>query len=89
MSKEEVWRKARKKPVVVEFRKVEPKEVVASVFDKKKGAIVNLYGESIYTMEGWLKATCGKDYIIKGVKGEIYPIDKQIFKETYEVVDEK
>lgn len=29
------------------------------------------------------------DYVIKGVKGELYPCKPDIFEETYEQVDEK
>jgi len=64
------WGKAKKKPVVVEFREVNG--------DK----------EAIQTREGWLMAYKGKDYIIRGVKGEMYPIAKEIFAETYEVVEQ-
>lgn len=69
------WRKARKKPVIVEFREVEP----------------NSWGgvEEISTKEGVLWAHEGKDYIIRGVEGELYPIDKAIFNKTYEVIEEE
>lgn len=40
--------------------------------------------ELIETREGILFAYAGKDYIIRGVKGEIYPISKEIFEQTYE-----
>ena len=40
----------------------------------------------IYTLEGVMRATDG-DYIIKGVKGEFYPCRKDIFEETYELVE--
>ena len=40
----------------------------------------------IHTLEGDMKATDG-DYIIKGVKGEFYPCRKDIFEETYELVE--
>ena len=63
------WRKARKKPVVVEFREVEG--------DK----------EIISTREGTLIAVKGRDYVIRGVRGEEYPIAKEIFSETYEVIN--
>lgn len=42
--------------------------------------------ERIYTREGVLSAFKKKDYVIKGVEGEIYPINKKIFKKTYEVI---
>ena len=40
----------------------------------------------IDTLEGTIKAYKG-DYIIKGVKGEIYPCKKDIFKATYDLVE--
>lgn len=69
MVKEIKWKRARKKPCVIEFREVrEP-------------------GEKIFTREGELLAFPNRDYIIKGVKGELYPIKKDIFNETYEVIE--
>jgi hypothetical protein len=63
------WRKARKKPVEIQFREV-------------KGAY-----EIIRTREGQLAAFKEKDFIIRGVDGEFYPIKKDIFAKTYEVID--
>ncbi len=40
----------------------------------------------IHTLEGDMKAMPG-DYIITGVKGEQYPVKKEIFEETYEEVE--
>lgn len=40
----------------------------------------------IKTPEGTMRANPG-DYIIKGVKGEIYPCKADIFEETYEAVN--
>lgn len=37
----------------------------------------------VKTLEGVHAASCG-DYIIKGVKGELYPCKPDIFKITYE-----
>ena len=39
----------------------------------------------IKTLEGVMTARTG-DYIIRGVKGEIYPCKPDIFEETYQVV---
>lgn len=39
----------------------------------------------IETLEGVMLAKNG-DYLIKGVKGEIYPCKKDVFEESYEVV---
>ena len=41
----------------------------------------------IQTLEGAMKANEG-DYIIKGIKGEIYPCRADIFKETYQEIEE-
>lgn len=73
------WRKARKKPVVVEFREVEPN---TALWSPKR------IRETIKTREGILCGYPDKDYIIKGVDGEIYPIKKEIFAKTYEVLEE-
>jgi hypothetical protein len=69
-----LWRKARKKPIIVEFREVEP--IVGFV-------------EAIHTEEGILWAHLGEDYIIRGVEGEIYPCKKEIFAKTYDIVKEE
>ena len=46
-----------------------------------------LFGHSMYiqTLEGEHHASVG-DFIIQGVKGEIYPCKPDIFKMTYEPV---
>lgn len=47
------------------------------------------YGQlwcEIKTLEGVMEAYEGKDYIIKGVDGEIYPCKIDIFEKTYEFV---
>jgi hypothetical protein len=41
----------------------------------------------IHTLEGVMRAEKG-DWIIKGVKGEIYPCKPNIFEATYEQVTE-
>lgn len=49
-----------------------------------------VFGDSewIQTREGILLAKKGEDFMIRGVKGELYPIKKEIFNETYEVIPE-
>lgn len=78
------WGKARKKPVVVEFREVERKDLIRIKYPQK----IEVWGEVIETREGILYGYVGEDYIIKGVDGEIYPIKKDIFAKTYEVLEE-
>lgn len=41
---------------------------------------------SIHTLEGTMVADIG-DYLIRGVKGELYPCKPDIFEATYEPVD--
>ena len=45
------------------------------------------YSLIIKTLEGNMRAEPG-DYIIKGVQGEFYPCKSDIFKETYETIDD-
>ena len=40
---------------------------------------------NVHTLEGWLVASHG-DWIIRGVKGEVYPCKPEIFDLTYEAV---
>ena len=40
----------------------------------------------VNTMEGKMKGKAG-DYLVTGVKGEQYPVDKEIFEETYRMVE--
>ena len=42
---------------------------------------------SIETLEGVMKANVG-DYIIKGVNGEFYPCEQDIFEKTYDKADD-
>lgn len=84
--------KYRKKPVVVEakrFTGYNSTEVESwmighdarDCFGVKNGGRIVL----ITTLEGVMEAHPG-DYIIRGVKGEFYPIKAEIFRETYEPV---
>jgi hypothetical protein len=79
------WFKARKKPVVVLVREVEPKEDFSANVPR---CTRSSKGETIATREGNLIAICGRDFIVKGVEGELYPIDKKIFYKTYEILGE-
>jgi len=44
-------------------------------------------GMKIPTLEGVMKAE-ENDFIIKGIKGELYPCKPDIFEATYEAVEE-
>ena len=57
---------------------------------RKKPLIIEAYQTDqeieIETLEGTMKANVG-DYIITGVKGEVYPCKPEVFNETYEEVE--
>lgn len=47
-----------------------------------------IVGEEIHTREGVLRAQDG-DLVIRGIEGEVYPIGREIFERTYEVIDDE
>lgn len=59
---------------------------------RKKPVVIQAYRTDrervIHTLEGDMKADVG-DYIITGVDGEQYPCKPQMFRKTYEPVNEK
>lgn len=83
--------KYRKKPVEVEafqfgYDKQPPWFDEAIISGKVSlYMMVNDFCVEIQTLEGTMVARIG-DYIIRGVKGEIYPCKADIFEMTYEVV---
>ena len=93
--------KYRKKPVVVEAMQwtgLNLEEVKDFVGEALTYDILDIAWEvgkgrphvfmKIKTLEGDMRCDY-KDYIIKGVKGELYPCKPDIFEETYEQVDER
>lgn len=88
----------RKKPVVIEAFRLGVDYIPDWFMNKVTTNDVILHGTSsgfehhddtsadIKTLEGVMHANFG-DYIIKGVKGEIYPCKPDIFKDTYESAD--
>ncbi|NQX77304.1 hypothetical protein [Gilvibacter sp.] len=81
-------KKYKKKPVVIDAilwdGTKECYDALASGSERslrlEKGQLV------IKTLEGEMRAPVGH-YIIKGIKGEFYPCDPEIFAQTYESVD--
>jgi hypothetical protein len=62
---------------------------------RKKPVVIEAYqfsgpGEhlTIHTLEGDMRADLG-DWIIRGIKGELYPCKDEIFRATYELVTEE
>ena len=92
-------RKAMKKPIPVEFIEWTGKNLLdvirftgqnASAMDYKWDEYCDLVerdGLKIFTLEGDVKATIG-DMIMKGVRGECWPIKADIFKETYDIIED-
>ena len=83
--------KFRKKPVVVEACRYMIDIYMPDWFmDKVTDNTIIIYADvtcDIKTLEGTMKAGYG-DYIIKGVKGELYPCKPDIFKQTYDEVND-
>lgn len=90
--------KYRKKPVVIEAFLFGIDNIPDWFMDKVTSNDVTLYSDDMYlnsvmwceinTLEGVMTANYGKDYIVKGVDGELYPCKKDIFEKTYEAVEE-
>jgi hypothetical protein len=78
--------KYRKKPVVIEaiqWTNNNLDEVLEFAYERS--IVVN--GELfLETLEGRMKANVG-DFLIKGIKGEVYPCKPDIFEATYERVE--
>lgn len=80
--------KYRKKPVVIEaVQYVDPSSVdkIMEMAGETRGINNSQEGLYISTLEGTMRADKG-DWIIKGVKGGLYPCKPDIFEATYEAV---
>lgn len=89
--------KFRKKPVVIEAFKLGTDSMPDWFMDRVSTNTIillssgsprdrgSLLGARINTLEGIMTAD-RDDYVIKGVKGEIYPCKPDIFEATYEAV---
>lgn len=53
-----------------------------------KDIIITEGGLFVKTLEGDMHANVG-DYVVRGVRGEFWPVKKDIFEETYEEISEK
>lgn len=89
--------KFRKKPVVIEAyefqNRVGPDSRPEWILDAVKAGVVHFHNSAtrpphltIATLEGEMRAETG-DWIIKGVKGELYPCKPDIFAATYDPVE--
>ena len=88
--------KYRKKPVVIEAfqwtggpdQTEDPEWIIDAMRigeEEINGAWVKDGHLIIMTLEGLMRANPG-DYIIQGIKGEIYPCKSDIFEQSYEKV---
>lgn len=79
----------RKKPIPIEGRQYTGDNFL-ELQDWSNGHVQrSIYdddGVFVYSLEGPMWFNEG-DYIIKGVRGEFYPCQKDIFEETYEKVN--
>lgn len=87
--------KFRKKPLVIDAVKFESVAASRKALDELEGRssctmVICAADEPpfivVNTLEGNLRADLG-DYIIRGVKGELYPYRADIFEATYEAVE--
>ena len=83
-------RSYRKKPVVIEAVQWDGERDTFSAIRRMAGQHNvqrrPISGLVIETLEGEMRANPG-DWIIRGVKGEIYPCKPDVFAETYEPAD--
>lgn len=81
--------KFRKKPVVIEAFRYQHGDPPRWFLDAVESGDVELLPKvaRIWTLEGEIYASRG-DWIIRGVKGELYPCRPDIFDATYEPVEE-
>jgi hypothetical protein len=79
--------KFRKKPVVIEaFRHFGEGNMPAWAYHDGRITIDPIQGTlNISTLEGEMRADIG-DWVIRGVKGEVYPCKPDIFEQTYDQV---
>ena len=83
--------KFRKKPVVIEAKQYLayiPNIKECLEFLEGNGGVNPISGEFyIRTLEGIMLCSRG-DWIVKGSRGEFYPVKPEIFTQTYEPVEE-
>jgi hypothetical protein len=81
--------KFRKKPVVVDAILWRGNLVDAEALGSYQGAIIQHFTEDaidIETLEGTMRCEVG-DYLIRGIKGELYPCKADIFEASYEAIE--
>lgn len=85
--------KARKKPLIVEVVQFTggPENIYfLEEWSNKQVFVSARYPDVLYveTIEGQVFTSVGS-YIVKGAAGEVWPIRKDIFEETYEIMKDE
>ena len=88
-----VIKKARKKPVEIEFIQFTDLESAEEIENWSNGRVKYCVSKwqkylIIKTLEGNLEAGVN-DYIVRGVHGEFYAVKPDIFKKTYEILEDE
>jgi len=88
--------KYRKKPIVVEAEQwqnfLDTQNSNVTLYTDEQSVECEECGRAT-SIHGWIKTkegghiVCPGDWIIKGIKGELYPCKPDIFEATYEVVE--
>jgi len=82
----------RKKPVVIDAIQwtgdMKDAEAISDFAAESTNCAVGFHGENlvVFALEGKMLALPG-DWIIKGVRGELYPCKDEIFQATYEAAE--
>ena len=85
--------KAQKKPVVIDFlpfyNNILEVQNWVETFNEDFSIHFKVEGNTlkVKTLEGTSYDVTTSDVIIRGVKGEYYPCKKDIFEETYEIIE--
>jgi hypothetical protein len=80
-------KKYRKKPIVIDAVRFDPSGSNRNTIARLSNVAAEPDGTlSIHTLEGVMTAYPG-DWIIRGIKGEVYPCKADIFEATYEPAD--
>lgn len=85
----------RKRPVEVEAVRItdDPADITAFLHQREEDATDAVFQDPasgdlhIATLEGVMRARAG-DWIVRGVRGELYPVRDDIFEATYEPVED-
>lgn len=88
---ESMFKKARKKTITeaIEMTEEVIKKFSGQKINGKQGTECEIYNDGfiVKTMEGTMRGKIG-DYLMRGINGELYVCDKEIFNKTYELIND-